>query len=147
MKGVSLVEFIVALALLAMVFVFMFQLLPYSHIVDHKAWDLGLARDVAHTELEQARAYQIDFLYQMPTTGSTVDPKTDIRYDWTVAASPYPTPVPPPSGCSTPRPDLAEVTVTVNWTETGFSSHGVGGVPRQVVVKTLVARVLPAGGP
>jgi hypothetical protein len=58
-----------------------------------------------------------------------------------MTASPYPTPV--PVACPPAQTNLELVTVQVTWTETGFSAAGVGGVPRQVLLNTLVARVLP----
>ncbi|HEY4000991.1 MAG TPA: hypothetical protein VGO93_19135 [Candidatus Xenobia bacterium] len=139
-RGVSLVEFIVAVGLLAMVFVFMFQLLPYSHVVSHEAWNLAFARDLAHSEMETARSYQVDYLYAAPTTAPPVmDPRTRIQYTWTMAQTPYQV---TPCG----KPNLVLVTVNVAWTETGFTAAGVTGTPKRITTQTLIARTLPPRG-
>ncbi|HEY4000995.1 MAG TPA: hypothetical protein VGO93_19155 [Candidatus Xenobia bacterium] len=137
--GTTLVEFIVAVGLLAMVFVFMFQLLPYSHVASHQSWDLSVARDLVHSEMEAARSYDIDMLYQAPSSGATTDPNTHVTYAWHMWAAPYPTPVPAGG-----QLDVQVVTVQVNWADTGFSAAGVSAVPRQMTSQTLVARMLPS---
>lgn len=58
----SLAEVLVAVAVLVPVVVVTLGILPYSHLIDRRAWSMALAEDVALAQMEEARATDFDAL-------------------------------------------------------------------------------------
>ncbi len=111
-------EFVVSVGILGLVIGFMVELIPFSHVANHRAWDSEAAQSLARTQMATMRATDFDKLASQAPVQQTVE---NTAYTTTVTVAPYGS-----------YPSLKEVTVLVQW-------HQNGG-DRQLVLRTLLSR-------
>ena len=87
----SLVEVIVAIGVLVPVIIVALGIFPFSHIINHRCWDIVAASDLAQQQLEQLRSTSFD---KLPATGTATSTQEGVDFQCNVTVVPYGAPSP-----------------------------------------------------